>query len=119
MSKNTQNTQKLTKKENFLKALKNNLGHISRACEKANIHRRTYYSWISKDEDFKQQCEDVSESLLDLAEHSLLSEIQDKTTKNHITAVIFFLKTKGKKRGYSESMQLEVKPISEIKFDGI
>ena len=119
MSKNTQNTQKPTKKENFLKALKNNLGHISRACEKANIHRRTYYSWISKDEDFKQQCEDVSESLLDLAEHSLLSEIKDNTTKNHITAVIFFLKTKGKKRVYNESMQLEVKPISEIKFDGI
>tara|TARA_R110000824_G_scaffold176451_2_gene355435 strand:+ start:7367 stop:7729 length:363 start_codon:yes stop_codon:yes gene_type:complete len=118
MAKNIQNIQKPTKKEIFLKALKNNLGHITRACESANIHRQTYYSWIDKDEGFKQLCEDVEESLLDMAEHSLLSEIKDYERKNHITAVIFFLKTKGRKRGYNESTQLElVKPISEINFD--
>ena len=42
MDKNTQNTQKRTKKETFLIALENELGHISNACKSANIHRRTY-----------------------------------------------------------------------------
>ena len=116
MSKNTQNTQKLTKKEIFLKALRNNLGHITKACEKANIHRRTYYSWIDKDEEFKQQCEDVEESLLDLSESKLLENIQN----NDNTCIIFHLKTKGKKRGYVEKQEFEVtKPISEINFDEI
>ena len=49
MDKNTQNTQKRTKKETFLIALENELGHISNACKSANIHRRTYYTWIDKE----------------------------------------------------------------------
>ena len=114
MAKNTQNTQTSTKKENFLKALELKLGHISEACKSANIHRRTYYSWIDKDEEFREECDSVSESLLDLAESKLLENIK----KNDNTAIIFFLKTKGRKRGYNESTQLElVKPISEINFD--
>ena len=86
MAKNIQNIQKPTKKEVFLKALNNNLGHITKACESANIHRQTYYSWID----------------------------------NHITAVIFFLKTKGKKRGYVEKQEVIVsKPIDEVIFHGL
>ena len=126
MSKNTQNTKPngtdrtlSDKKKKFLKQLSKNLGNVTETCKELKVGRRTYYNWKESDELFKEECDNVPEELLDLAEHSLLSEIQDKTTKNHITAVIFFLKTKGKKRGYSESMQLEVKPISEIKFDGI
>ena len=126
MSKNTQNTKAngtdgtlSDKKKKFLKQLSENLGNVTETCKELKVGRRTYYNWKESDELFKEECDNVPEELLDLAEHSLLSEIKDNTTKNHITAVIFFLKTKGKKRGYSESMQLEVKPISEIKFDGI
>ena len=120
MAKNIQNIQKPTKKEVFLQALNNNLGHITKACKSANIHRQTYYSWIDKDEGFKQSCENVEESLLDMAEHSLLSEIKDCERKNHITAVIFFLKTKGKKRGYVEKQEVIVsKPIDEVIFHGL
>ena len=116
MAKNTQNTRTVTKKEAFLQALKNNLCNITDACKSANIHRRTYYSWIEKDEEFKEECECVEESLLDLAETKLLENIRN----NDNTAIIFFLKTKGRKRGYNESTQLElVKPISEINFDEI
>ena len=114
MSKNIQNIQKLSKKETFLIALRNNLGHISKACTAANIHRQTYYSWLDKDPEFKQECADVEESLLDLAEHKLLQKIDSEDT----TSIIFFLKTKGKKRGYVEKQEFEVtKPISEINFD--
>ena len=116
MAKNTQNTQKLTKKETFLKALKNNLGHISNSCIAANIHRRTYYSWIDKDNKFKDDCNDVSEGLVDLVESKLLENINN----NDNTCIIFFLKTKGKSRGYIEKQEIElIKPIDEIEFDGL
>ena len=116
MGKNTQNTQKINKKEVFLISLESNMGHISNACKSANIHRRTYYDWIDKDDGFKQSCEDVSESLLDLAENKLL----EKITKYDTTSIIFFLKTKGKKRGYIEKQEFEVhKPIEDITFDEI
>ena len=116
MTKKTQKTQTTTKKEIFLKALKNNLGHISKACTAANIARKTYYRWIDKDEDFKDQCDSVNEGLLDLAESKLLENIQN----NDNVCIIFFLKTKGKKRGYDEKHQIELtKPFDRIELEGI
>ena len=114
MAKNTQNTQKPTKKDIFLKALRNNLGHISKSCEAANIHRRTYYSWIEKDEKFKDECDAVNEGMIDYVQ----SKLSDNIDKNDTTAIIFFLKTKGKSRGYDEKHQVEItKPFEEIGFD--
>ena len=123
MGKNTNNNKSnvtnvtlLDKKETFLKSLKSNLGNISEACKSIKISRQTYYRWIDKDDDFKQSCEDVSESLLDLAENKLL----EKINKYDTTSIIFFLKTKGKKRGYIEKQEFEVhKPIEDITFDEI
>ena len=123
MSKNTENNKtkvtnvtSSTKKDNFLKALKNNLGNISQACKSSKISRQTYYRWVDDDVEFEEQCKNVEESLLDLAENRLLEKIDKYDT----TSIIFFLKTKGKKRGYNESTQIEItKPISEINFDEI
>ena len=123
MAKKTQNTKTdgtkgtlSDKKELFLKALKNNLGNVSASCSAVNIGRQTYYNWIEADKEFEQSCIDAEESLLDLAENRLLEKIDKYDT----TSIIFFLKTKGRKRGYNESTQLElVKPISEITFDEI
>ena len=123
MAKNTQNTSKKVtkvttsdKKEKFLKALKLNLGNISEGCKAINISRQTYYRWIDDDQDFESKCKNVSESLLDLAENRLLEKINDYDT----TSIIFFLKTKGRKRGYQEKQELELtKPISEINFEEI
>ena len=121
MSKNTENNKtkvtnvtSSTKKDNFLKALKNNLGNISQACKSSKISRQTYYRWIDDDVEFEEQCKNVEESLLDLAENRLLEKIDKYDT----TSIIFFLKTKGKKRGYVEKQEFELqKPISEINFD--
>ena len=116
MAKNTQNTQKLSKKETFLISLRNNLGHISNACEAANIHRRTYYSWIEKDKEFKDKCDDVNEGLVDLAESKLFENINN----NDNTCILFFLKCKGKSRGYRERQEISLsKPIEDIVFDEI
>ena len=110
-----QNTDK--KKKDFLISLKKNNGNISEACESANIGRQTYYDWIDKDEVFKQDADDAQESLIDLAECKLIENIEG----NENTAIIFYLKTKGKKRGYIEKQEIDtnIRPIKDIDFEGI
>ena len=46
----------------------------------------------------KEVLSDAREDALDLAESKLMKAIDD----GNITAIIFFLKTRGKSRGYSE-----------------
>ena len=83
------------------------------ACKQANISRQTYYRWI-EDESFSELCDNVKEGLIDLAENQLLNKIK----KGDITAIIFFLKCRGKKRGYTEKQEVEIsKPITDINFD--
>ena len=104
------------KKESFLKALHNNLGHISKSCDAANICRATYYKWTKDDEQFKEDVDSVNEGMVDHVEHQLLQKIN----KGDTTAIIFFLKTNGKDRGYSERQEFEIiKPIEDITFDEI
>ncbi len=116
-SKKVQSVQKTDKKKSiFIECLKNNNGNISKACESANIGRQTYYSWLEKDQNFKQDAEDAQESLIDLAESKLVENIRE----NDNTSIIFFLKTKGKKRGYIEKQEVEhIKPFEDIDFHGI
>ena len=111
-----QKAQTQTKKEKFLISLANNNGNITNACMDANIGRRTYYNWLD-DEDFAENVENVQESLLDLAESKLMENIN----KNDNTSIIFFLKTKGKKRGYIEKQEIDanIRPIDGIDFEGI
>jgi|TARA_R110001599_G_scaffold349271_1_gene577284 hypothetical protein len=102
------------KKKKFVVGLRNNLGNISKACDAVGISRTTYYDWIESDDLFKEDVGHIKESLLDLAECKLLENIED----NQNIAIIFYLKTKGKKRGYIEKQEVEVvRPISEVLFD--
>ena len=103
----------LQKREKFIKSLESNLGNISEACKAINISRQTYYKW-AEDEDFKTEADNIQEGLLDLAENKLLENIKN----NENVAIIFYLKTKGKSRGYIEKQEVEVvRPISEVLFD--
>ena len=102
------------KKKRFIQILENKLGNISDACKAMNMSRQTFYDWKEQDDDFKEDVENVKEGLLDLAESKLLENINN----NENVAIIFYLKTKGKQRGYIEKQEVEVvKPISEVLFD--
>lgn len=88
------------RKEQFLKSLKASRGIISTACEAANISRTAYYKWTREDDEFRQRVEEVEESQIDFVESKLINAIN----ANDTTAIIFYLKTKGKKRGYTEKI---------------
>lgn len=89
------------RKENFLKAFNAGYGIILTACEAVGISRATYYKWMRDDSEFREKVEEIQESQVDFVESKLIRAIESNDT----TAIIFYLKTKGKKRGYSEKAQ--------------
>ena len=85
-------------KGKFLEALAAAAGIVLTACESVNVSRSTYYRWYKEDAAFAERVDEISEEQLDFVEGKLLKSIKEGDT----TAIIFYLKTKGKKRGYSE-----------------
>lgn len=100
--------QKLTrlskkkKKEKLLEYLRETSGIVAYACEKAGVSRVTYYNWYKEDPVFAAKADDIQEIQIDFAEASLLKKIKNEDT----TAIIFYLKTKGKDRGYTERKEV-------------
>ena len=86
----------------FLEVYARKMGNVSKACKAANISRQTYYDWM-KDKEFAGKVDEVREGLLDFAEHQLLSNIKDGKTAE----ILFYLKTKGKARGYIERQEVD------------
>lgn len=94
-----------TLKKEMLKALESTLGIVTGACKRVGIARNTHYRWLQEDEEYRKECEDIEEMCIDFAESQLHLQIKEGNT----SATIFFLKTKGKKRGYVERQELDVK----------
>lgn len=111
-------------KKRFIEALKKSRGIISSACESVSMSRQTYYNWIDADADFKAAVDEIQESAIDFVESKLMEKINgvcftgSKVTNGEDekniytlppsdTAIIFYLKTKGKKRGYVEKTEIE------------
>lgn len=86
------------KKGEFLKAMKESLGIITSACQSVGVSRTLYYTWRRTDEDFASKVDEIKQEQIDFVEGQLLTKIQDGDT----TAIIFYLKTIGKVRGYTE-----------------
>lgn len=97
----------------FLKIFIEKAGcNISVSCKKAKIERKTYYNWLNSNTEFKQQVEDAQEALIDYAE----TKLQQNIMEGNLTATIFYLKTKGKHRGYVETQEqnINVNPFEEL-----
>jgi RNA binding exosome subunit len=88
-------------KENVLIALKKHLGVVKYACEEAGISRKTFYVYC-QDPEFKKQVEMVDEMTIDFVEHKLLKKINEESEKS----IHFYLRFKGKNRGYSDSVDI-------------
>jgi len=91
-----------TIKEKLIEALEKSLGVVTTACKNANIHRSTYYDWYNKDEEFKNKVDLIQNVALDFAESQLHKQIKE----GQQASTIFYLKTKGKKRGYIEAQEI-------------
>lgn len=82
-------------------ALRATAGIYSAAAEKLGCAPNTVKNYVERHKALRQVCEEVTERTLDLAESKLLKQIN----KDNLTAIIFYLKTKGKHRGYVERQE--------------
>tara|TARA_R100000541_G_scaffold55500_1_gene64420 strand:+ start:97 stop:456 length:360 start_codon:yes stop_codon:yes gene_type:complete len=89
-------------KKAIIDALEKSLGVVTTACKNAGIGRTTFYEWMKDDQEFEQEVNEIQNIALDFAESQLHKQIGDGST----AATIFYLKTKGKKRGYIERQEI-------------
>jgi hypothetical protein len=108
------------KKNAMLKALESTLGVVTSACEVVGIDRRTHYRWMNEDEAYRVQVESLTDLAVDFAESQLFELIKgahrEVSTPDgeviriqdapNTSATIFYLKTRGKKRGYVERSEI-------------
>ena len=87
-------------------------GNVAATCAAIGCSRAAFYKWRDKSQRLKEMLDEVDESLIDYAESKLMENID----AGEVTSLIFFLKTKGKNRGYVETVKNEVtvNPFEEL-----
>ena len=101
------------KKRLFLEALTKTLGVVAPALREVGIVRMTLSRWLNTDSDFKALYDEMDDLVLDFAESHLHQQIKAGIP----ASTIFFLKTKGKKRGYIE--RTELIPLVSSRFEDL
>jgi hypothetical protein len=111
------------RKKAVLDALEEHKGIVSVACRAVDMPRSTFYKWLVEDETFASEVKEIQEVAIDYVEGKLFEKIEGvaATQRNGSdgepvvynippsdTAIIFYLKTKGKKRGYIEKQEHEL-----------
>lgn len=89
------------------------MGVVTQACKIAKLDRATFYNYYNSDAEFKKACDECQDIALDFVESRLMKQIQNGDT----TGIIFYLKTKGKHRGYIQTSENYNHNINQ-NFDG-
>lgn len=99
-------------KKAMIEALEKSLGIVTSACKVVGIARSAHYDWYHKDPDYKKAVDSIGDIALDFAESQLHKQIQEGVP----ACTIFYLKTKGKKRGYVEKQETSIEISSPIQL---
>lgn len=86
------------KAQDVADAITKSKGMITYAAKMLGCNRSTVHSYVNNFEVCREAVSDARAGMLDNAELQLANQIQD----GNITAIIFYLKTIGKHRGYIE-----------------
>lgn len=90
------------RKIKIIQAIKESKGLLTLAAVKAGVKYWTIWKYSKDFPDVRQAVDEAKESILDFAEGKLYEQIKG----GNIAAIIFFLKTKGKGRGYIERSEV-------------
>lgn len=104
----------ITKKA-MLEALEKSLGVVTSACKAVEISRETHYRWMREDSNYKEAVDDLANVALDFAESQLHKQIKG----GNPTATIFYLKTKGKNRGYIERQEISHEGLKTFEVEEV
>ena len=97
-------------KEQIKNALIERNGFISQAAKLLQCEQTTVRNYITRYPELNDVLKDAREEMLDVAEKKLTENIMN----NDNTAIIFFLKTQGKTRGYQEKSDVEKETQNKI-----
>jgi|GEM_PF-2382416 len=97
-------------KQQLLQALERSLGLITPACKEVGITRQMYYLYYNNDDDFRKAVDDINDITIDFVENQLFRKIKDGDTQ----AILFFMKYKGRKRGYTDTIDINSRIDSNI-----
>lgn len=98
---------KFDKKKQLIECLKKSKGIVADACKITGISRGTFYNWCKEDAEFNEEVNQINEETLDFVESKLLENIK----KGEVTSIIFYLKTKGRNRGYQEKAEIDINAL--------
>jgi hypothetical protein len=90
-------------KKAMINALEKSLGIVTSACKAVGIARETHYRWMREDEEYSESVKSIEDIALDFAE----SQLHKQISNGEVSSTIFFLKTKGKRRGYIERQEID------------
>lgn len=103
--------------EQMAEALIKAQGFISATAEILGCSQQTVRNYIEKYDSVRQARDDSAEKTLDYVESKLMALVREKNA----TAIIFYLKTRGKSRGYVERQEVTGKDgddiIYRVKFE--
>lgn len=88
----------------MIQALTKSLGIVTLAAKEVGIANSTHYDWLKDDEEYRKDVDGIADVAIDFVESKLHKNIDQGDT----TAQIFYLKTKGKKRGYIERTEFDI-----------
>jgi hypothetical protein len=104
----------------FLSAFRKTKLNTRQACEYAGVTRKTVNRWIAEHAAFSAEYDECKEGLIDDVESTFMSHIFNSDGKKRtgsLSAIMFFLKTKGKARGYVETQEItDPNRTTEIKI---
>lgn len=88
--------------QEVIQALVKSAGYISSAARTLGCSTQTIYNYLERFPEVAAAKFDIEERNLDNAELALMTKI----TSGDVTSIIFYLKTKGKRRGYVERQEI-------------
>lgn len=93
----------------------NAFANVTSTVEACHIGRSTFYKWKKENATFREIAEEIEEGIIDYVETRLIKNIQEGKE----ASLIFFLKTRGKKRGYIETTEniISGNPFEELMKD--
>lgn len=94
-------------------AIKNSNGLYTTIASKLGCEWHTAKTYVEMYPETLEAYNNENEKILDLAESKLVENIND----NDNTAIIFYLKTKGRKRGYIERQEIGHSGELKLKLD--
>lgn len=109
----TERRSTASKKKRMIAALTETGGLVASAARSVGISRDSHYTWLKADPDYAAQVDELTESTLDRIESLVLNmaldDSKDVPIATRLQACMFYLRTKGKGRGFSYQQNVEMK----------